>query len=415
MKALSIALKDFEIFVKDRGSLIYLFLLPIGFIMLFAGLGANAGSTEDDRLPLTVANSDPNGKAAQTFVQNLLKSDKLAVTLKEPAEVETLLDQSDLRWALYIPANFSAEIEADHQATVRLVAHPYHNQVDLKTIERALQSAIRNMGMMNYLDNTLEQLRDMQANDPEAANYLTQKRIDQQVEEQKVSAQERPLVNIEEVKPGGTEEAEKQEVPAMGQATVVGFATLFVFLSAQTTAQSIFNEKRQGSFRRLLAAPLSKAALLTGKLLLNLALTLAQIVVILLTGLFLIPIFGLPPLDLSADPLGLALASLAIALCSTSLGILIAAIAHSEGQVGSLSSGLLWVAGFLGGSMIPSFLFPDFLQTISKVLPHYWANQAYFGLILRSQTLAQVWPDVLILLGFTLVFFIIGLWRFDFD
>jgi ABC-2 type transport system permease protein len=55
------------------------------------------------------------------------------------------------------------------------------------------------------------------------------------------------------------------------------------------------------------------------------------------------------------------------------------------------------------------------VNSIARFVPHYWANQAYFGLILRAGTLADVWIDLLVLLGFTLLFFLIGAWRFRFE
>mgnify|MGYP000116718461 CR=1 FL=1 len=70
---------------------------------------------------------------------------------------------------------------------------------------------------------------------------------------------------------------------------------------------------------------------------------------------------------------------------STGLGILIAAIAQTEGQVGGISTLILWVAGLVGGAFIPAFVLGDFLNTIGKVVPQYWALQAYNNLMIRGQ------------------------------
>ena len=59
---------------------------------------------------------------------------------------------------------------------------------------------------------------------------------------------------------------------------------LFVFLAAQTTARSIYEEKKVGSFRRLMAAPLSKATCWSGKMLPNFIIALVQIAVIFVFG-----------------------------------------------------------------------------------------------------------------------------------
>ncbi|MCA9929218.1 MAG: ABC transporter permease, partial [Anaerolineales bacterium] len=258
----------------------------------------------------------------------------------------------------------------------------------------------------------------MKAANPQAFDYLTEERIVEQVDGQMVAAEERPLVVINETTPAGLKgevAAEEIEMPVLGQVAVVGMSVLFVFLAAQHTAESIYYEKRIGSFRRLMAAPISRAALMSGKLLPNFILTLIQVIVLMLVGVFIIPLIGVPSLNLSQNPFGVVLASLIIALCSTSLGIFIAGIARTESQVGGFSNALLWMAGILGGSMVPVFLFPEGLDKIARVVPHYWANQTLFDLIFRGATLSDVGPSLLVLLGFSALFFLVGIWRFEFD
>jgi ABC-2 type transport system permease protein len=104
-----------------------------------------------------------------------------------------------------------------------------------------------------------------------------------------------------------------------------------------------------------------------------------------------------------------------VALCSTSLGILIAALARTESQVGGISTLILWVAGLVGGAFIPAFVLGDFLNTVGKIVPQYWALQAYNNLMIRGQGLVDILPELGILLGFTSVFFVVGLLRFKFD
>jgi ABC-2 type transport system permease protein len=267
---------------------------------------------------------------------------------------------------------------------------------------------------VEYLNRGLEQMAEMQAANPETNETFSQERIHMQVEKQQTQAKTRPLIAVIETTPTAEEE-EDVEIPSLGQVTVVGMTVLFVFLSAQNTALSIFTEKRIGSFRRLMAAPLGNFNLLVGKLLPNFILCIVQVVIILFTGGYLIRFMGLTPLDLSSDPLGLVLVTLAMALCSTSLGIFIAALVKTESQAGGLSSLVLFLAAFLAGSFIPLFLFPEALANIARVVPHYWANQALYGLIFRGLTLAEIWPDIVALLVFSLIFFGIGLWRFKFD
>jgi len=104
-----------------------------------------------------------------------------------------------------------------------------------------------------------------------------------------------------------------------------------------------------------------------------------------------------------------------IALCSTALGILIAALARTESQIGGLSATILWAMAFLGGSIVPLFLVSDLLAQIGRYTPHGWANVAFYDVLVRGSDLAGIGQALLALLGFTALFFAVGLWRFDFE
>jgi len=211
------------------------------------------------------------------------------------------------------------------------------------------------------------------------------------------------------------QEGEREEMPELDDVAVPGFTVLFVFLLAQTTARSIYDEKKIGSFRRLLAAPISKMSLLAGKLLPNLITGLIQIAVIFAFGSLGLPLLGLDPVTLGNDPAALVLVAVLIALCSSALGILIAAIARTENQIGGLSSLLLWGMGVVGGCIIPLFVLEQFLAGLPQIVPHYWANRALNDVMIRGLGLADVGLEMIALFGFTALFFGIGLWRFEYD
>jgi ABC-2 type transport system permease protein len=169
-----------------------------------------------------------------------------------------------------------------------------------------------------------------------------------------------------------------------------------------------------GSFRRLLAAPISKAAILAGKMAPNFVTGLAQVIVLFGAAILLFPLLGFDRLSLGNDPLALVLVCLLVLLCSTSLGVLIAAIARTEAQISGLSQVLLWVLGF-AVVMLAQIPTTATVDMITKVIPHYWANTAFQDLFVRGQGLADIVPSILALSGFTLAFFAIGLWRFRFE
>ncbi len=424
MNLLNVTYKDLQVFVRDRGSVFTLFLLPFVFILVLSlatqGIDLGASSTEGPAgLPLTVVNNDSQGKAAQEFLAALKDTGKVQIVLEDQAKVEQRLTDAALRYALFIPADFSAQVAAGNQTTLRLSVHPISEQADILTVERAVARASREYMLGEYLNAGLEQMAAMQAANPEASAAFSKERVQQLVAAQQAAAAEQPLITVVTTTPTKPSDDKAStatlKIPSYSEFSVVGMTVLFVFLAAQVTARSIFDEKREGTFRRLMAAPISKSALLGGKLLPNFILVLVQIVVLFFTGGVVIGLIGLKPLNLNVDLPGLVVISLAAALCSTSLGIFIAAIAKTETQIGAFASLALFLAGLLAGSFVPLFLFPEGLENLARVVPLYWANQAYFGLFFRGQTLTELLPNSAALLGFSALFFGIGLWRFKFE
>jgi ABC-2 type transport system permease protein len=78
---------------------------------------------------------------------------------------------------------------------------------------------------------------------------------------------------------------------------------------------------------------------------------------------------------------------------------------------GGLVMGVYWG----GGCWWPSELFPDVLLTVNKVLPTTWVMDGLNGLMLQGFGLMEVLPLAGVLLGFAVVFFLIGVWRFRFE
>ena len=415
MKTLSIAWKDMQILFKDRGAVVQIFLLPLLFIVVFSGALAAIGSggEEDTRILLPVVNL-VGGEAAQTLLDGLDAAGGVRVEHYEQAEAQALLDENKLARVLTIPARFTADIAGNHQVTLRFVNHPDADPEETEAVRLVIEGVARDMSLESQILASLQQMGAMQANAPEEFQVFTAERTMAQARSQFERSRTQPLVAVVQTVPGQPE-GEREEMPDAVQLAVPGFTVLFVFLTAQATARSIYDEKKVGSFRRLLAAPMSKASLLAGKMLPNFMTGLIQTAVIFAFGIIGMRLLGLTPMTLGDAPLAVVIVAVLVALCSSAFGILIAAIARTENQIGGLSSVFLWVMGILGGCFIPLFILENFLGPLPKIVPHYWANRAFNDLLVRGLGLADVTTEMAALLAFTALFFVIGLWRFDFN
>ena len=416
MKALSIATKDLQIFFKNRGAAISLILLPLLFVTVLSGaLGAIGESQEQDtRTPLPVVDLD-GGAMAQNLLAGIDGAGGVRVEKTPQAEAEAALAAGDLAFFLTIPQSFTADVDAGKSTVLRFVTRSEGDLAQAEAVRLVVEGVARDMSLQIQLLAALEQMGQMQAGSPAAADAFSTERMQAQALSQFQSAATQPLVDLVQKVPGQELERAADEGLNLADMAVPGIAVLFVFMTAQNTARSIFDEKQSGSFRRLLAAPMSKAALLIGKMLPNFITGFVQLAVIFTFGVFGLRLLGLAPITLGKSPLALLLVAVLLSVCSSAFGILLAAFARTPNQIGGLSTLLLYIMGLLGGAFVPLFLLERFLGPLPKIVPHYWANHALTNLMVRGLGLADVTLDLAVLLGFTILFFAIGLWRFDFD
>ena len=410
MKILSIGWKDIQIFVRDRGGMITSFLLPILFIVVFSYAFSGIGST-DEVITLPVVNLD-GGEVSAALIEGVNNVAGVETEMYDEADARARIEGEQLQYALLIPAGFSDGVAAGESMTLVLLSGPNADGANVEAMRTVVDGVSKDLSLQTQLLAGFRQMGQMmQAS--EAEGVFTSDLAVAQAQSQFERAKTAPLVGIEQKTPDAILQ-EREEFSAVGL-SVPGATVLFVFVMASTTAMSLYSEKKTGTFRRLLAAPLAKAELLGGKMLPGFVIILVQIAVIFAASILLLPLIGLDRLYLGNDLLGLVLLSMLVALCSTSLGLLIAAIARTESQINGISVVAMWVMGAVSGAFVPTFFLGDFLGTIGKITPQYWAVSAYTAFFVRGQTLADVGTQMAILAGFTLVFFAIGLWRFKFE
>lgn len=414
--------KDLAVILKDRGAIVWLFILPVVFTLIFTILvgmasGGDSNETEEDaRTPLIIVNQDPDGDLAKLFITNLDQTGGYRPEIVSLAAAEQRLKTVKISRFLVIPQNFSADLAARKPVTVMLITHPIANTSTNQNTLRIVNGVANDISLELQLLDGIRQMGEMQSGNQEALQAFNPERTLAQAKSQFERSRQTPLVAIAEKTAVAPEQKETAGFD-FSTSIVPGMVVLFVFLSASVVAREIYEERKSGSLRRLVAAPLSRTELLLGKMVPIWLLTLVQIVVIFTVGAFLLPLLGLGRLGIGNDPFAWAVTSIIIALCSTALGILISSVARTEGQISGLGNALLWVTGFLGGALLPTFLIQQVpvLAVLSRLVPQSYATTAYYDILARGASLGDVLPALGMLLIFTAVFFIIGVRRFKFE
>jgi ABC-2 type transport system permease protein len=413
--------KDWALYFRDRGALLWLFVLPLVFVTIFAGLArmsmgdVTEEEAKDTRTPIPVVNLDVGGELADQLLNQLDKVQGFKGQVYAADAAEQALERLRINRYVIIPEDFSEKLSQGERVSLTLVVHPDASSSTTQTLVDILSGVGDSLSLELQILDGIRQMGVMQADNPDAQSMFNSERVLEQAKSQFDASREQPLVSVIERSPMISEE--KSMDLDLSASFVPGVCVLFVFLSASSVARSLFDERKSGTLRRLMSAPLSHATLLAGKMVPIFLLTLIQIIIIFAAGAFLFPLMGFGRLNIGADPLAWAITSLLIALCSTCLGVFISTLARTESQVSGISNALLWVAGFLGGAIFPAVFLQQIplMNILMKIVPQSWAIMSYYDVLTRGKGLVDIWQNLVILLGFSIVFFVIGARRFKFE
>lgn len=89
----------------------------------------------------------------------------------------------------------------------------------------------------------------------------------------------------------------------------------------------------------------------------------------------------------------------AVAVFAAGLALAVASLCRTTAQMHAVSTFLVLILSAVGGSMIPQFMMPGWLQEISVLTPNAWAIEGFYGILARGQTLAELWLAWCILYG----------------
>jgi ABC-2 type transport system permease protein len=350
--------KDAWLLLRDRGALISLFALPIVFIVAFGSMFKFGGDSAREReIPVHYADGDAR---AERIVKTLDDAPGFApVRLVTADEVRARVAGERASAGLVIPTTGPVELVIDLGAPMQARAPLEQGLTGLVT--RAIYPVAANM--------------------PPVVEARTPPGI------------AKPLAGISSF-----------------QVTVPGNAVLFGFFIALTTAMAFLGERKSGTWRRLLAAPVRRSTAMLATLVPYFLVGCCQLTFLFAVGAIF---FGM---QVAGSLAALVVLSLCVVFCAVSLGLLFASVATTEKQLGGIGSVVLLVMGMLGGCMVPRLIMPPFMKTLGLGVPHGWALDGYYAVLVREGTsLADIAPSILALLAFGTGFAALGLALFRFE
>jgi len=182
-----------------------------------------------------------------------------------------------------------------------------------------------------------------------------------------------------------------------------GIGVMFLlFAMVSGAGGTLLDEVESGTLERLLSTRIGMTGLLTGKWLLLTIIGFGQICVMFLWArvAFQLPLFSHVP--------GFITMTAVTAGAAAALGLVLATLAQTRGQLSGFSTILILTMSALGGSMFPRFLMSEGMQKVGLLTFNAWALDGYLKVFWRNAPLWQLWPQVSVLAALTGTFMVVA-------
>jgi len=373
--------------VRDRGALAMAFLLPPTIFVIFAAIFSG---TSGDELRLKLAyGSAVSSETASRFERALRDEPSLRLlpqTLASEAEVRDTVAQGAADVGLVLRSDLDG---TGDDAPVLVIVDPgklMGGAIVSGQVQRILAGSLADIGVKRMAPS-IEAL----------VGGFSPQQTAQLAAALAQMADEPPSADA-----GGSLVASQTLQGRSGSGATVTYyagavAILFLLFSAMQGAATLIEERNSGIVDRLAVGPSGTDVVVVGKFLF---LTLQGAVQV---GL----IFLVASLAYQVDVLGRLPVWLLITLLSSAaaagLGLAVASACTTKQQAQTVSTFVVLVFSAIGGSMVPRFMMPPWLQDIGWYTPNAWAIEAYHGVLWRDETLTDLTASFLPLAGLGLV------------
>lgn len=170
-------------------------------------------------------------------------------------------------------------------------------------------------------------------------------------------------------------------------------AFMFLLFAAAQSALGILDDQEAGILDRIAAGPGGIDVVVNGRFLFIVLQGLVQTCLI----------FGVAWLGYGVDLPGnfgpWAMISVSAAVLAAGLGLLLVTACQTRAQAQVLPTVVILIMSAIGGSMVPRFFMPHWLQQLGWATPNTWALEAYSGVFWRSEPALQLVPICFSLFG----------------
>lgn len=407
--------KEFLLLTRDWGGVAILFIMPILLLLVITSVQDGTFKTIGDyKIPVLLVDND-NGEVSATIIEILAESNSFDISRidsEEKAKEAVFSGKEQL--AIVIPENLSISLQKKVDQNVSGILAKFGLEEDSLAVSASIpQKEIRlyfdpasQMSLRSSVKNGIDKI----ISTIEVRSIY--KAFQSELGEKDVFGDEESIfdtenfISFQEILPTKNN---KEIIPNSAQHNVPAWTLFAIFFIIVPLSINLVKEKNQGTFVRLQTNPVSYATVLGGKSIVYLGVCLIQFTLMLLVGLYLFPLLGLPKIDVSGKLPMLYNVALFSGLAAIGLGLLLGTIARTQEQSAPFGAILVVIMAAIGGVWVPVFAMPELMQLLSKISPMNWGLEAFYDVFLRNVRFVKILPEISLLLLFFILTLIIAI------
>ena len=387
--------KDLLVLWRHPPRLISILLFPIIMITLF---GYGMGGTLEN-IPVVVVEQS-HGQVTDATLSAIKGMSLYDVKdiITDPDKGKEMVQNGQVKAAIILPANYDNMSSTQPKSVV----------VDVDSSDQMASSAVipATQALFNQISNQmgLQKLDAMNLTPSGASTSNIQ------VQSNQVAAASQGInfqsvmdsINLQINKMYGDIKYIDFLVPA-----VIGMTVLFGCMFGMGDA--LAGERERGELARLFMTPTSIATVVGGKIISKLSIEIVRALILIAAAivLFGIVIKGSMILTMLVLILG--------ALCFVGFGVMISARVSTQEDYMQMVMPITMPMMFVSGVFYPIETMPWIFQKLAYIFPLTYVNDALRAVMLKGVGVGAIWLDIVVLLGFTALFFAMGVRGFNRD
>jgi ABC-2 type transport system permease protein len=421
--------KDLQLFFHDRRAVVVSLLVPIVCGSFFGYLfGGQGGKTETSRMPVMFIDQDGSDISHELLAW--LSADKnLDVKPSTLDEARTAVRKGKATAAVVIPKDFGADagrafFSRAKKPEIVVLYDPSHG-MELGMVQGIVSGAVMQVvskevftgkSGREMLKGSLEGIGKDETIPPAEKKILRDLLGSvQELNEQQARGQ----ASGPGVSSGGLTmpyETREEAVTAGAGIQYNGYAhsfggmgIQFILFMGLDVGVRLLLLRQSGLWQRLRAAPLSRSLLLGSRA--TSAAMIAGFILLVLFGFARI-VFGV---HIEGSFVGFLGVCAAFSLMTASFGLMVAALGKTLEATRGFAIMATLIMVMLGGAWVPTFVFPQWLQKSTVIVPTRWAMDGLDAMTWRGLGLSAAVGPIAVMLLFTLLFGMLAVTRFRWE